>query len=412
MATYDPRMLLEGLRSHLTQPEANVAFLLGAGASSSVRVEIQDVEIDAKDKPTTRPLIPNVGELTAICMKEVRRLDPEGEPQRFSKALEEFELEVRPANRPSNIEDILSCIRRKVEAIGGHDTLGGLGLAELKKMDEVIRSTIAQQVNPDSSDFPPKLPHEDLVRWISRMPRRNAVEIFTTNYDVLIETALEAERVASFDGFVGCNRPYFSHESLTRPESMPGAMWTRLWKIHGSINWKTETVRGRPRIIRGSPTTDGEMILPSHHKYDESRKQPYIAFMDRLAKVLDRDDAILIVCGSSFSDEHINTIIFDGLEAKRRPHVVALQYDDVEDDSILGMRAKRHLNLMVVCPTCVYLGGRRMSWKLSELRDPDQYQNEFIVSAKDGENADGTGRLLLGDFAAFTKFLATLVGRQ
>ena len=42
---------------------------------------------------------------------------------------------------------------------------------------------------------------------------------------------------AAFDGFVGCNQPFFSHESLTRSESAPGPTWTRLWKIHGSINW-------------------------------------------------------------------------------------------------------------------------------------------------------------------------------
>src|SRR5258707_876028 len=81
------------------------------------------------------------------------------------------------------------------------------------------------------------LPHEDFVRWSARLPRGQPVEVFATNYDVLIETALEAEGVAAFDGFVGCNRPFFSHETRTGPENAPGPAWTRLWKIHGSITW-------------------------------------------------------------------------------------------------------------------------------------------------------------------------------
>jgi hypothetical protein len=238
----------------------------------------------------------------------------------------------------------------------------------LSTLEKVIRGTIASQVNPVRSSFPTALPHEDFVRWIARMPRVQPVEIFTTNYDVLIETAFEAERVAAFDGFVGCNQPFFSHETLTRPESAPGSAWARLWKIHGSITWKLDTVRGRQRVIRTEPHNEGEMILPSHHKYDESRKQPYSALLDRLTRVLDREDAILLVCGYSFSDDHINAIIFDALEAKKRPHVIALQYSDPEQDSVLADRAARFLNLMVLGPRAAYIGGRLGEWRLEESR--------------------------------------------
>ena len=402
------------LRSHLTQPETNISFLFGAGTSSAVRIPLSPNQgsEDNADVPKTRALIPDVAELSAVCVKEIRKLDIDGAPKKFGGAFDAIEVEIRPATRATNIEDILSCVRRKVEAIGEADTLSGLTAADLKLMEQTIRRTIAAQVNPDRTHFPERLPHENFVRWIARMPRTHPVEIFTTNYDVLIETALEAERVPAFDGFVGCNRPFFSHDSLTRQENAPGSAWTRLWKIHGSINWSLDTIRGRLRVIRTAPHNEGEMILPSHHKYDESRKQPYTALLDRLSKVLDRDDAILFVSGYSFSDEHINAIIFDALEAKRRPHVVALQYTDPEPDSVMATRAGRYLNLMVLGPRVAYLGGRQGSWKLEEIRGAEHISSAFVLDKADEEGVqNGERLLLLGDFNRFSEFLGSLTSR-
>jgi len=412
MATHDPRKVLETLRNHLTQPEANIAFLLGAGTSCSVRVPVTVHVEGAQEQeatPTSRALIPNVTELTEICVKEIRKLDPEGEAPRFGNAYDAIEVEIRPKDRPTNIEDILSCVRRKLQAIGGADTLSGLTAHDIAQLEKTIRGTIAAQVNPDPSSFPGKLPHEDFVRWIARMPRAHPVEIFTTNYDVLIETALEVERVPAFDGFVGCNRPFFCHDSLTRPESAPGAAWTRLWKVHGSINWQLDSVRGRQRVVRTSPQSEGEMILPSHHKYDESRKQPYSALLDRLTRVLERDDAILFVCGYSFSDDHINAIIFDALEARRRPHVIALQYDDPGEGSVLADRSARFLNLMALGPRIAHIGGRRGEWLLEEVHGAAQIGQSFQLDPPaEGGQHSGAGALLLGDFARFAEFLGAL----
>lgn len=416
VVTHDPRKVLETLRNHLTQPETNVAFLFGAGTSCSVRVPISMAGENVQpqgggqdDGPKTRALIPNVAGLTLVCEEEIRKLDKEGEPPRFGQAYDSIEVEIRPTDRETNIEDILSCVRRKLKAIGSGDTLAGLTVGDLAQFEKTIRETIAAQVNPDQSTLPDKLPHDDFVRWIARMPRTHPVEIFTTNYDVLLETALEAERAPVFDGFVGCNRPFFSHDSLTRPESAPGAAWTRLWKVHGSINWRVDIVRGRPRVVRTVPHCDGEMILPSHYKYDESRKQPYSALLDRLTRVLERDDAILFVCGYSFSDEHINAIIFDALEAKRRPHVIALQYADPEENSVLADRAARYLNLMALGPRIAHIGGRRGKWRLEEVRGAPHIAQAFQLDPPGGdEQPGGAGSLLLGDFARFAEFLGSL----
>lgn len=360
----------------------------------------------------TRPLIPNVAELTAISRREIAKLDPEGEAPKFKPALDLIEAEITPVGRPANVEDILSCVRRKLHAVGEGDQLAGLTRDDLDQLEKTIRKTIAAQVNPPRSSFPAQLPHEGFVRWVARMPRDTAVEVFTTNYDVLLETAFDSERVPSFDGFVGCGRPFFCHDSLSRPESIPGPSWARLWKIHGSITWSIEVVKGHPRVIRTEPHSDGEMIMPSHHKYDESRKQPYTALLDRLTRVLERDDTILFVSGYSFSDEHINAIIFDALEARQRPHVIALQYTDPQEGEVLAIRAARLLNLMVLGPRTAIVGGTRGDWCFNDPKSAPVFAGAFEADPAQaaGQAIPGTGKLVLGDFARFCDFLGSLAG--
>lgn len=411
MPTYSATRLLETLRDHLTQPEANVCFLLGAGASCAVRIPVVTAEADhpgSEAPQQTRPIIPDVAELTQICEREVAKLDVDGAAPRFSEAFTSISNDSKPQGRHANIEDILSSVRRKLHAIGENDSLSGLSKPDLLALEGRLRGTIAEQVNPPQSIFPKELPHDSFVKWIARMPRARPVEIFTTNYDVLLETSLEAERVPAFDGFVGCNQPFFSHDSLTRPESSPGPSWTRLWKIHGSITWRLAEIRGKLRVIRTEPHNAGEMILPSHHKYDESRKQPYSALLERFAKVLDRDDAILFVCGYSFSDEHINAIIYDALEAKRRPHVIALQFDDLAHDSELANRARRYLNLVVLGPHSGYIGGKHVHWSLEDSHGHVDLASAFAECDSGGVAAPGNCKLLLGDFARFALFLSSL----
>jgi hypothetical protein len=410
--THDPSRILESLRDHLTQPQTSISFLFGAGTSCAVRIPVATLGDDGLpvDPPPYQPLIPNVASLTEICRKEIAKLDPPEEAARFTTALATIEAEIAPKERPVNIEDILSCVRRKLQAVGPADKLAGLSRDELSLLEESIRQTIAAQVNPDSTSFPNKLPHEDFVRWTSRVNRKSPVEVFTTNYDILIETAFDAERVPSFDGFVGCGKPFFCHDSLARPESTPGAAWARIWKVHGSITWKLENVKGHSRVIRGEPSANGEMIMPSHHKYDESRKQPYAALLDRFTKVLDREDALLVVYGYSFSDEHINAIIFDALEARQRPHVVALQYADPIDGDTLDARARRQPNLMVLGPSVAIIGGVKGDWKLHDSKLATTFSNAFCPDPPlaEGGPPPGTGKFLLGDFAKFTDFLASL----
>lgn len=395
MASHDACKAITDLRDHLARHDKPIAFLFGAGTSCSVTVPPTDGGPDV-------PLIPAVAGLTRICASEVQRLG-----KKYHGAWAQISKLCGKGAAPANIEDILSRLRMMLAAIGDHDRLLGLDKAGISKLEERVRRTMAAIANPRLESIPEETPHRSMARWLAKTSRLQPVEIFTLNYDVLIEMAFEAERIPLFDGFVGSYRPFFLPESLRRPEAAPGQNWVRLWKMHGSVTWRREDLAGRERIVRGEPDASGEMILPSFHKYDESRQQPYAAFIDRLARFLDQDDALLITNGFSFGDEHINNVIFSAIENRPRTHVYALQFEEVVDEHDLQRRALRQRNLIVVGPRTGIIGGRRAEWECGESAPFVDAVFEPAPTTTVNPRSR-TGQLRLGDFARFCDFLRSM----
>jgi hypothetical protein len=395
MTTHDPRKVIETLRDHLASHDNRILFLFGAGASAAVK-SLPD------STGATHSLIPAVAGLTNLCQTAVSNLG-----STYVDAWVLLKDECKSIGKSYNIEALLSRIRTKLDAMSGSDRMLGLGTDELRTLEKTITNTIADAVQPPESMIPEIIPHHALAKWVANSPRRYPIEIFTTNYDMLIEKALEDERVPLFDGFAGVLCSFFVPESLQRTDSSPGSSWVRVWKIHGSVNWQWKEVGSVRRIIRTHPVKTGEMILPSHYKYDESRKQPYVALLDRLRRALDQEDAILITIGYSFSDEHINAIILDALAARQRVCVYSLQFADLSEDKPVWQSAIRLKNLMALGPTSAVIGGSDGEWELNEPLDPrlTRYTNIGFLPTSPG-GLKGTFRL--GDFSVFSVFLSTL----
>jgi SIR2-like domain len=410
-ATHDPRREVVKIREHLGSHDGLLAFLAGAGTSAAVF---------GTDKS---PLIPTISKLSNACREAVAALGDE-HAGAFEEIVSQCENALKAAAPPDtdvrnvNVEDVLSAVRTKLSAIGDGDRISGLDRVKLEAVEQEIRTTIATAALPDAARIPERLPHHDLARWISRLGKATAIEIFTTNYDTLFERALEDQRLSVFDGFVGVRRPFFSALTLSRPKSMPGPAWTRLWKLHGSINWTMESFADdSKRIVRASESGGGELIFPSLHKYDESRKQPYVAMLDHLSRVLDNPSgALLVVLGYSFGDQHINEIIFDALDSRDRAHVFAFQFEELSDKHPLIVRAKALPNLLVYGPKTAVLGGVRLPWRLSE---PVEDRTAALLdiafdsnAVPDTEEVALEGEFRLGNFKYFASFLGSLVGEH
>ncbi|HLJ45461.1 MAG TPA: SIR2 family protein [Bryobacteraceae bacterium] len=382
--TYDPLAEAQELREQLASDRRRLALLLGAGTSQSVGLE-------------------GIAQLTANISSDLNATQTEA----YDRLLN--------TGRPRTVEDVLSAVRLCRELAEEDPTAEALGLkAETAaELDREICNAIRKRVDIE----PPKGldPFITLASWLSSVDRIAPAELFTTNYDVLIERALERLEIPYFDGFVGSVEPFFlpacvEAEFGKKDESIyPPRSWVRLWKLHGSINWKLIAAAHKTqRIIRSSQSRpepqDELMIFPSRTKYSDSKKLPFVTYQDRFSRVLGSGEVMLVVLGFSFGDDHLNDMIFRALRHNNRLAVTVLRYAPLEGATdVLPEMASELRNLTVYGPDQAIIGGVRGSWgKPSKEAPKERGSWEFWNSEQN--------KFTLGDFQAFAEYLRSFVG--
>ena len=167
--------------------------------------------------------------------------------------------------------------------------------------------------------------YKKLLTRNSTLPRLN---IFTTNYDLYSERAMDSLGIHYVNGFTGGISKYFNptifNYALAEKMDLSQSKWNvidnffYLYKIHGSVNWVENDDEGKlfkiqeiqdPTfdILENKPTV---MIHPTPLKYNASLGSPYSDLFREFQKKLMQNNNILVTIGYSFSDEHINNLIF------------------------------------------------------------------------------------------------------
>lgn len=207
-------------------------------------------------------------------------------------------------------------------------------LAELKslhsKVQQAIRDTIrwgyfpaedgaAERIGECTSPIVTVDHHVKFLRALyhkrrAGLDRRPPISFFTINYDTLLEDALALCRVRAFDGFCGGSMAFWDPSELAfrSSESTPdGAIQARVFKLHGSIDWfiSDEDIVVRRREGAGYPAdVPGRLLIyPQATKYQVTQKDPFATLFSCFRTSLTNDQCnVLVVCGYSFGDEHIN----------------------------------------------------------------------------------------------------------
>jgi hypothetical protein len=269
-----------------------------------------------------------------------------------------------------DIEGALTRIRRIAALVSDEEEFDGLTNKKAKALDAAVCKAIVEALDIQNANLEP---FDRFAAWAARADYNLPVELFTVNYDLLLETALDSLRVPYFDGFVGTVRAGFHTELVegkaeSDREWMP-AFFVRLWKLHGSVNWAWEKDR---KIIRlGQPISEGDAaaIFPSDTKYEESRRVPFVVLQDRFRRALHEPETLVLISGYSFSDPHLNDMIFDAASHRPRSEFQVFCYSNIPE--VLANRASITPNLQVASGREAILGGVRGKWESPEDPPPD-----------------------------------------
>lgn len=165
--------------------------------------------------------------------------------------------------------------------------------------------------------------------------------VFTTNYDLFNERAMDRSGIPYSNGFSGTVERRFNPSTYRRALAEQLDISSKRWaavdgyvhfcKLHGSINWTEEEAGLFP--IRESansldPAQHRVMIYPTPSKQTASFGSPYADMLREFQRQIVQDQSVLFVMGFSFGDEHINNIIFQGLTLPGFRMIAFLNPDD------------------------------------------------------------------------------------
>jgi len=207
--------------------------------------------------------------------------------------------------------------------------------------------------------------------------------IFTTNYDLFNEIALEQLGVIYTNGFTGFIERYFNPSTFNYAYAeqldLSNKKWNvidnfiYLYKLHGSITWiEDETTNTLFKIKEiQKPQFQEEnnyMIYPTPMKQNSSFGSPYSDLFREFQKKLMQNNNVLVTIGYSFSDEHINNLIYQALTIPTFRLIIIGNYENKNINKLFNLDDSR-----------IWIIGEEEQWKNDKLeKTPLHFFKRFI----------------------------------
>lgn len=237
----------------------------------------------------------------------------------------------------SNIEEFLNWIQNGIHYDNNNEDLTNV-LATLKSQ---FINTIPKVGNNEYSTETFEI-YKDFYRYVfdKRSEQKSKVSIFTTNYDLFNEYALENNNIIYCTGIQNTILKKFDINQFKyrvvddtnryKEKWQPVSKEANLYKIHGSINWKSNE-EGELQQVDFNDEDDQVVIYPTMLKHKETAQAPYSELFREFSNCLQKKDTTLIIIGYGFPDEHINNIIAQNLKNQDFNLII---FGDVEEENV------------------------------------------------------------------------------
>ena len=327
----DLRKHIEPWLSAVFQSE-HLSLLLGSGFTTAIAAQVDARSADMG--------IPEIEGESADKIKKAT----EDSAKRSGRGLPNFEDHIRIANELIRGYEILG----NKEADQLRQTLNRRLRAFLGSILESEQAVLeAFNKNDEKSLIARNLLISFLLSFASRATSRERLNLFTTNYDRLVEHGCDIAGLRVLDRFVGTLTPVFRASRLNidlhynppgmrgEPRYLEGVV--RFFKLHGSLDWRLEKRQiRRYGIPFGAPSDhpdipreplDSVMVYPNAAKDMETAEYPYAELFRDFAAAICRHNSVLVTYGYGFGDDHVNRVIRDMLTIPST-HLVIIAYGD------------------------------------------------------------------------------------
>lgn len=282
----------------------------------------------------------------------------------------------KPEVGKENLEDLLSNLQtvtraHEINSANGEDFSKVIKRIEHKILEECKKVRIIDQSSH--------------VRFLTRVLKGRStssprLRVFTLNYDTAFEQAGDRIDAVVIDGFLfSYNKGFKSSEfdldivqrerSRIHHEENFYSKVFHLYKLHGSVDWKSED----GNILKDSNTSDPVLVYPNSSKFERSFEMPFFEMVSRLQSVLRKENTTLFVVGYGFGDEHVNRIIEESIRNNLNLEVFIIK-PTIDDENL-----KRYAEDIEKGSMNVHLVGdtfERFSSGLPDVKIGDQFPED------------------------------------
>lgn len=252
----------------------------------------------------------------------------------------------------------------------------------IEKVNSVSRIILEEHENTEESTFK-KIQDvtktyisfiQEVINLMNRMNSRQNprnINIFTTNYDLFIENALdEVSKTETFvinDGARGYFKRVLDSSNFNRTVSYRGPFNNfvdeipsiSLIKPHGSVNW--ERTENDEIEIKSTVVDEPVIVKPDGHESRVTFEENYFHDMLRIFQTeLDKPQSVLFVIGFSFQDEHIVKMMQRALRNKElNVYIFCYSNNNTKRDirKNLACEDRDYKNLRFIEPQDIPVGG-------------------------------------------------------